>query len=641
MKKNPFSLQPDTQNSRIKNYAKRKWQGDSFRDDAVSSGQAVSLHVNLATTRIIFGLFLVLLGALFARVITLQVAKGEEYKVAAEENRIRNKILPAPRGIIFDRNGTPLVSNVPNFVVTITPADIPKGDGRASLVKTLAPLIMMSEEELQTFIAALPQHSFEPAIVKEKLPYEQALKLEIASASLPGVDVELTSSRLYKDPEAFAHLLGYVGKISKEELNAIRAKGDTTYETNDLVGKTGLESYYEQEVKGVHGKKQVEVDSLGKEKKVTAEADSRPGENLETTIDEKLQTTLAHEIMRIVANSRTITGASAVAIDPRNGEVLAIVSAPSFDNNAFVQGLSPTDYEKLTQDPRNPLFYRAVSGEYPSGSTIKPLIALAALEDGVITERTTFLSTGGIQIDKWFFPDWKAGGHGVTDVRKAIAESVNTFFYEIGGGDETFTGLGVEKIRTYLQRYGLNRLLGIDLAGEATGFLPSMEWKEQTKKEQWYIGDTYHLAIGQGDLLVTPLQVANYTAMIANGGTIYQPHIVKRITDEAGKPIKDIAREAIAANVASAKNIGIIQSAMRQGVISGSSKAMQSLSVSSAGKTGTAQWASDKPTHAWFTAFAPYEHPEIAITVMVESGGEGHQTALPVALKALQEWFSR
>jgi len=318
---------------------------------------------------------------------------------------------------------------------------------------------------------------------------------------------------------------------------------------------------------------------------------------------------------------------------------LALVSLPSFSNNDFARGLTQEQYQAIANHPDQPLFNRCLSGEYPSGSTIKPVVAAAALEEGIINENTTVSSIGGLRIGQWFFPDWKAGGHGLTSVRKALAESVNTFFYYLGGGYGDFNGLGLERLVEYEKIFGLGAQSGIDLPGEASGFLPSKEWKEKIKGEPWYIGDTYHLAIGQGDLLVTPLQVAGYTAVFANGGALYRPRLVKQILNSLDQPIGEADGKPIKSNLLSAKNIEIVRQGLRAAVTAGSAQGLASAVVPVAGKTGTAQWSTSKPAHAWFTGFAPYDKPEIVITVLIEQGGEGSAAAVPVAREVLDWWF--
>jgi len=267
-------------------------------------------------------------------------------------------------------------------------------------------------------------------------------------------------------------------------------------------------------------------------------------------------------------------------------------------------------------------------------------MAIAGLSEGIISEWTSFNSVGGIGIGQWFFPDWKAGGHGLTSVRKAIAESVNTFFYYLGGGYEDFVGLGINTMVKYFRLFGLGEQTGIDLAGEVDGFLPSKEWKEKVKGERWYIGDTYHLAIGQGDLLVTPLQVANFTSVFANSGTLYRPRLIKSVLSDDDKVIKEFESEIIRQDFIDPYNMQIIRQGMRQTVTSGSATSLQAVPVSVAGKTGTAQWSSKKSPHTWFTGFAPYDNPEIVITVLVEEGGEA-SVAVPITKEILTWYFNR
>ena len=399
----------------------------------------------------------------------------------------------------------------------------------------------------------------------------------------------------------------------------------------------GVEYFWEADLKGINGKKQIEVDALGKEKKIINQEKGEDGHNLVLSIDIELQKKLEEVMADSLSELKTKKG-SAIVMDPNNGEILALVSLPAYDNNVFARGITADEYGELINNPDKPLFNRTVSGEYPSGSTIKPVIAAAALEEGIINENTTFLSVGGISIGQWFFPDWKAGGHGRTSVRKAIAESVNTFFYYIGGGHQDFRGLGVDRIVEYGKLFGLGAQTGIDLAGESGGFLPSKKWKEETKGERWYIGDTYHLAIGQGDILVTPLQVAMFTGVFANSGKLYRPHLVKEVLSGDDRLIRKIETEPVRDNFINDYNLQVVREGMRQTVTRGSARSLSDLPVAAAGKTGTAQWSSKRENHAWFTGFAPYDNPEIVITVLIEEGGEGSSVAVPIA-KEVMEWY--
>ncbi|MCH7492007.1 penicillin-binding protein 2 [Patescibacteria group bacterium] len=633
-KKDIFSIgDPDNENISRRDY-RIAWVENSFTPEQESKNYLSSNFDKKKLRWLFFGIFFIFLVMLF-RVGYLQIARGEEYRTAAEDNRIRIQAIKAPRGIITDRNGNVLAHNVPNFLLTFTPADLPEDNiERVTLIDRLAEILEINRDDIAQIINEQPGQSFQSYLLQEHIAYEKAILLRIVSQELPGISLQIDTFREYNADFTFSHVLGYTSKISEEEL-----ADNPDYLYDAKIGKAGIELYYEDLLRGVNGKKEIEVNSLGKESSIVSEKKPETGKNLTLTIDQSLQQVLGQAIEDTVQSSKSITGAAAIAIDPNNGEILALVSSPVFDNNLFNLGLTIEEYQNLISDPKKPLFNRAISGEYPSGSTIKPLISLAALAEGIVTPQTTILSTGGIQIDRWFFPDWKAGGHGTTNLTKAIAESVNSYFYLIGGGDEEFNGLGVEKIRTYLELFGLNGKIGIDLAGESAGFLPSKQWKEESKEEKWYIGDTYHLSIGQGDLLVTPLQVASYTATIANGGTFYLPHLVKAITNTQKNTTIEVLPTIIRNNFIEKKHFTAVQNGLREAVISGSAVALGDLPVTSAGKTGTAQFGNKGQTHAWFTSYAPYENPEIAITVLIEGGGEGYATALPIAKKGYLQWF--
>jgi penicillin-binding protein 2 len=349
----------------------------------------------------------------------------------------------------------------------------------------------------------------------------------------------------------------------------------------------------------------------------------------------ELQQAAERALQEGIDSARAKRGAL-VALNPQNGAVYALVSLPAFDNNDFSGGVSSTVYKALLENPDQPLFPRAWAGAYPSGSTVKIVNSVAALVEKIVTTKSTVFSTGGIRVGSWFFPDWKPDGHGTVNVRQAIAWSVNTFYYTIGGGYESIAGMGIETMTKWMRVFGLGSRTGIDIPGEGSGFVPSREWKEKTKKEPWYIGDTYNLSIGQGDLLVTPLQVAVYTAAIANGGFLVTPHIVHNIgSDGESQEIKPDPRRIVDDQSA----IETVRLGMRDAVMYGSARALSVLPFAAAGKTGTAQWHSEKNTHAWFTSFAPFEQPEIVVTVLIEEGGEGSSFAAPVAKNLLEEWW--
>ncbi|MBI2411059.1 MAG: penicillin-binding protein 2 [Candidatus Kerfeldbacteria bacterium] len=609
----------------------------------IDTGDQQQMTFNRPATqfRIRFLLWIIALciSIIIARVFFLQIVFGSDYRRTAEGNRIQTHVVKALRGVIYDAKGELLVKNIPNFSLTINAQQALniKKEAREQLANTLAHIAQLSPADI---VNAFDQakRSGQNVVLKDHIPYTDALQDMIAIQQLPAISVEPFYSRQYLGGEPYAHLLGYTAKISETEYANLKDNG---YLLTDEIGKSGVEKSYEQALRGKDGEQDIEVDFRGAQQSVVADVAPQSGDAVYLSIEPTLQR-LLYEKIKTAVDEQHLPGGSAVAIDPRDGRVLALVSYPSYDNNTFAQGISQDAYDALQNDERHPLFHRSIAGQYPSGSTFKPIVAAAGLEEGVVTPQTTIVSTGGLQIDIYRFPDWKPGGHGVTDLNKAMAESVNTYFYLLGGGDnKTSTGLGVERITAYARRFGLGEQVGIDVPGEASGFLPTKQWKEEFKNEQWYIGDTYHYAIGQGDLLVTPLQVATYTAIIANGGTFYQPHVVEKLVSEADGSTRIIDPIISDPQVVSKPTIEAVRLAMREDVLSptGSGRTLQSLPVSSAGKTGTAQTYGDEPTHSWFTVFAPYETPEIALTVLVEKAGHGYGAAVPIAREVLQEYF--
>ncbi|HPD08052.1 penicillin-binding protein 2 [Patescibacteria group bacterium] len=649
----PFGLVSEKKRQTHLSSGHKEWTEEVFLNEAKAE-ETVSHNFNPHFGLILLRILLLAGLILLARVVWLQFYRGDYYYNLAEGNRLRTERLEAKRGIIYDTHHEPLVSNMANFIAYVTPSNLPTDAGLRQAVLAQLSLILGESAitSLKEELAVIDPGSadfYQPVVISDNLTYNEVVQLTIKLHRLPGVSLATTNKRLYANLSnwlattsstlslnSLSLILGYTGKISPTELEKYKESG---YSPLDYIGKVSLEAYYETDLRGTNGSKQVEVDALGNEKAIISQQNPIDGRHLVLNIDARLQAKL-EEIMR--QHLARIGGrrAAAIVINPQNGAILAMVSQPSFDNNSFSLGIKQADYDALKNDPDTPLLNRAISGEYPSGSTIKPIIAAAALEEKIITPSTSFLSTGGLRVGQWFFPDWKAGGHGWTNVTKAIAESVNTFFYYIGGGYEDFTGLGVERLGQYLQSFGLGRPTGIDLTGETSGFVPTAEWKEQTTGEPWYIGDTYHLAIGQGYLLVTPLQVANYTTAFANGGRIYQPRVVQEILNNDGSIYEVKEPKIIAENMVSPENIETVRQAMRQTVVSGSAQSLKSLPVAVAGKTGTAQFDSRKPSHSWFTGFAPFDNPQMVLTVLVEEGGESTDSAVPIAKDFWQWYFS-
>ncbi|PIR47931.1 penicillin-binding protein 2 [Candidatus Uhrbacteria bacterium CG10_big_fil_rev_8_21_14_0_10_50_16] len=576
----------------------------------------------------------VLFALLLGQAAQLQIWHGNSFYAQAEGNRIRDEVIPADRGRILDRSGTVLVNNIPAFSLWIKRDVLDDSDKYLAAIDQMALLLNEDVHELHDQLLSsdglsdelLVTHNMPTAAALEVLASPEAYEYLRVEAGVRRYDVDVQSQTL-------SALLGYTGSMNEDEYAEYRQSG---YQKNELIGKIGIEESYEQVLRGFPGTRRVEVDAVGHPQSILEKRDAVDGATLTLHIDAGLQAMIEAHLAQL-ENEQGIRNASVVVMDPRDGGIRALVSYPGFDSNLFMDKIDQDQYRALLEDPARPLFSRALSGQFPSGSTFKPIVAAAALDAGVITEHTTVLSTGGIRIGQFFFPDWKAGGHGIVDVRKAIADSVNTFFYMIGGGYLDFEGLGLDRMMTSAAAFGLGQPLGIDVPHEASGFLPSAAWKNEVKQEPWYIGDTYHVSIGQGDILVTPLQVAAFTTVFANGGTLFEPQVVDRYESQ-GK-IQDIAPRIINSETASPEAIAIVREGLRQTVTQGSGRRLNGLPIPVAGKTGTAQWHSTKENHAWFTGFAPYDDPELVVTILIEEGGEGSAVAVPLAYDIFDWWF--
>lgn len=560
------------------------------------------------------------------RLAELQVIEGDALRLVADQNRLQSIVDVAHRGRLYDRNGVVLAQNDPYYQFLAYTALLPEEDD--ALKETIAPLViscgLLSDDLIARVHKARTQKETE-FILAENISSSCAL-MYLSLAELPsGIRIEVNERRSYitdKIP-SLSHVLGYTSGLSEEEYAERRELG---YRPFDIVGKQGVERLFEERLRGSNGETLVEVDAQGGVLRTLLRQDPLQGEDLALSLDASLHAYI-EQILAQKLEGAPVQRASVVMMNPNTGEVLALVSYPSFDANFFVRGMSQEMYSALVNDPSAPLFNRTIGSSYPAGSTIKILYAAGALTDGIITPSTTFFSTGGLWLGNRFFPDWRGGGHGLTDVYHAIADSVNTFFYAIGGGTGDFTGMGIERLMDWARTFGLGGKTGIGLSGESEGFLPSKAWKEETKGEPWYIGDTYNVSIGQGDVLVNPLQIARVTATIANGGDLITPVLLQGAQGE---------RERIIAPDVAAT----VQQGMRDTVLAGSARIMQGLPVAAAGKTGTAQWSSVYANHSWFTGFAPYENPEVVITVMVEQGGE-YSLASPIAYDILNWYFSQ
>lgn len=565
------------------------------------------------------------------RVFYLQIVSGSSYRQEAIDNRIKRVLIEAPRGIIFSRDAEQLVWNNSVFDLAINSKLFPETEEeRQKAADNILESLNFSDREKFKETAMESILKFDKnkssSVVYKNIPRELVLSIETAPLKFPGLEILEGISRYYPKKDIISHILGYIGSASKEDLQDGIISG--------YVGKSGVEMQYDKTLRGIEGVQLIEVDSKGANKKYLASRLPESGKDIFLSLDFRLQEIVFNALSKKIQEIGAKKGA-AIAINPKNGEILSLVSLPSFDNNIFSGSISKKEYSKIAGDKDNPLFNRAISGEYPPGSTIKPVMALAALEEKVISDRTIIQDNGVIRIANKYNPDvvytyygWQRAGLGPMDVYSAIAQSSDIFFYTAGGGDGNIGGLGIEKMDDYFYKFGLGEILRIDLPGESGGLVPTPEWKKKTKGEDWFLGNTYHVSIGQGDLLSTPLQVAMWTAAIANGGIAMRPHI-----------ILDAPKEIVFSLNADKKNIAIIQKAMRLSITDGSARALSSLSVEVAGKTGTAETGVKEVTHAWFTCFAPYKDPEIALTILIEEGGGGAAVAVPVAQEILEGWF--
>lgn len=652
----PFSLKVKTTSrhgARLVSGRYRKdleWQESLISGTAARSDDEARLDEVPERSRLT-GLILISLAALSVlalQMFNLQVVEGETYQHAAEINRVRKFPISAPRGVMFDRDGRKLMENVPSFEIVLIPADFWRleSDRREESIRNLVSLAGVDESAVREIIGRSAKNSYDPKIIQENTDRDKALILETKSEELTGFQVVSVARRHYFDPY-FSHLLGYTGSPTAEDVAA--HQGNEAYAGIDVVGKNGLESIYDEVLRGIPGSKQIEVDATGREENLLAVKQPIAGRNLELSVDPDLQAKATENLSHIL-RSAGLTKGSVVALDPRDGEVLAMVSLPGYDNNLFAEGISSEEYSKLANDQSQPLFNRSIGGTYASGSVIKPVIGVGALQEGVIGVNTTVLDRGFIEVEnkydpsiKYRFYGWNRTGLGPVNIYTAIALSSNPYFYQVGGGYQGFEGLGPERIAKYMTAFGFGAPLKIDLPGEAKGLVPTPEWKEKTVGEPWSLGNTYNLAIGQGDFLTTPLQMANEVATVANGGTVYRPHLVRAFTDESDNSREEIKPEVLNSNFASRNNFEIIRRAMREAVTNerGTARSFQGLSVAVAAKTGTAQFQGTALEHSWFIAFAPYDNPTIAMAVLVEQGGSGAEAAAIVARDTLGWYFSR
>ncbi len=579
---------------------------------------------------VVIGIFVLLL----LRVWFLQIIKGDYYKDLSENNRMRTVYLNPQRGLIYDRNGKIVVNNAPGFSLYLVPEDIRDRNGT---IKYLGSILEMEPGEIEVQLnTKRNQPSYLPVKIKGNLSMREVAMLETHKMDLPGIRIGAESQRNYPHGVIAAHLVGYVGEVSSTQL---KESGLEDLIPSSIVGHYGVEKRYDSALRGKTGKKIVEVDAIGRETNMLRIDQPAPGDDIYLTIDLDLQ--------KEAEDAFGVESGALVAMDPDNGEILAMVSHPAFNPNTLSHGVTQVEWEKVSRDPGHILMNRAIQGEYPPGSTFKIVVASSALESKDITPASNIYCRGGLYFGNRTFKDWKRGGHGAVDIHKAIVESCDVFFYEIG------RKVGIDGISGFARMYGLGEKTGIDLFGERKGLIPTTQWKMRVLGEPWYPGETLSLSIGQGYTTVTPLQMANMLSSVVNPDRRFRPHIIKGVRERGSLEVKAFTPEAMDRLNVSPQVLEIIKAAL-EGVVNepyGTAARARSAFFKIAGKTGTAQVVGDKYTkikgdtpkelqdHAWFIAYAPAEDPKIAVVVLVEHGGHGGSVSAPIAKRIIERYL--
>ena len=583
---------------------------------------------------------IVMLGVLVARMYQLQIVEHDIYTTLSDKNRVQVQSVPPPRGLIYDRNHELLAENRPVFSVTLVPERV---EGMEETLTRLESLLEISEQDLTRFQRRLrePRRPFQEIPLRYDLTEEEIARLAVHRHELPGVEVKAELVRYYPHSELTSHVLGYVGRINRDELKRI---DPVNYAGTNYIGKSGIERFYENVLHGKVGYQHVETNARGRTLRVLERKNPVPGEDLQLHLDLRLQKR-AYELL----DGRR---GAVVAIEPKTGGILALASVPGFDTNKFVTGISVDDYRALSESKDKPLFNRALRGQYPPGSTLKPMLAVAALDSGATTRDYTIWDPGYFQLKEGGrrYRDWKRGGHGWVDLKDAVAESCDVYFYEVA------VKMGVDTMSNYLSSFGFGEDATLDVAGALSGLLPSREWKQAVRNEPWYPGDSVNLGIGQGFMLATPLQLATATALIANRGRWVEPRLLQDVVGD--EPLEEVLPPETHEPL-KLKNPDdweyVVESMAevmhgRKGTARGAGRGAP---YRMAGKTGTAQvfsleedeeYDADEVRerlrdHALFVGFAPVDDPKIVVSVIVENGGSGSGTAAPVARALLDAWL--
>ncbi len=573
---------------------------------------------------------------IIVRLWQLQIMNGRYYGNLSRHNKTRTVKSQAPRGILYDRHGVKLAMNRPGFDLYIIPEDVTDWPKTKAMLRRLA---VIDEDTINERLERAKGHPpFRAVKLKEDLSWEETVKISSFNFEMNGVMLEVTPKREYIYGPATSHLIGYIGELNIDELKRLKASG---YDAGDYLGKYGLERSYEEYLHGKDGFKDLEVDALGRKINVLGWTPPYPGKDVTLTIDLNTQLTAWQALGE--------QAGAVVALDPNSGQVLAMVSKPAFDPNKLSAGITAKDWKALVHNPLHPLTNRVIQGQYPPASTFKPLVAASALTEKAIKPETLIESGPVFMFAGRGYRDWKEEGHGIINYKRAIIESSDTFFYQVG------LMLGVDTMAKHAKSFGLGHKTGIRLGGEKSGLVASKEWKKRVKHERWYKGETISIAVGQGFMLATPLQLASAFSAIANGGTLFRPEIVERIATPSGKILQDFTPEIRGAVDVPPEILEKIRKAL-QGVVNdkkGTARVLRSKRLKIAGKTGTAQVARlgerehdlkkikyKLRDHAWFVGFAPYDDPKIVVAVLVEHGGFGASAAAPIAKKVFKAFLT-
>lgn len=589
-------------------------------------------------------LVILLFGILIVQLVRLQVINSDDYAHRAEINALREVQIPAARGLILDQDGRPLVRNAARYSAAILPGDLPDR-GEMGVYRQMERVTGVPMDEIERMVLAgiEANSAFDPVVIKPDIDEETALTLRELEPVIPGLKLLVEPTREYLAAPYLSHVLGYVGPISQEEYEELRGQG---YLFQDYTGKSGVELTYESVLRGRPGKKLIEVDALGRELKVISERRPLDGTNLVLTIDLDLQKMVQETLQEFTAEGDS---AAAIVMDTDSGDILAMVSLPGFDNNAFSGPLSNDDLAAIVEAPGKPLVNHALAERYAPGSTFKTIVGAAALQERIAYTGTTITSRGYITVENEYDPnvvtpfyDWSALG--ALDFYDGIAMSSNVYFYYLAGGkaDEGFPGLGEARIAKYARAFGLGAATGIDLPGESAGLVPDAQWKEETFGDPWFLGDTYNFGIGQGYLSATPLQIITAVSAIGNGGKVVRPHLLREVQDSHGNVLQRFEKSVRGIVPVEPEYLQIVKEAMRESVTRGVAQKAAVPGLEVAGKTGTAEFGPARPgsqeTHGWFVGFAPYDEPEVAVVVFFQRGIGGSDAA-PAGSKILDYYF--